>query len=172
MTILPEAKEESSGVPASRGQGKASPGRARSLARRSAVQAIYQWQVAGQDVSQIEAQFIAEQDMKKVDVAYFHELLHEVPAHLAELDDQFAAFLDRPIPELDPVERAILRIGAYELKCRPDIPYRVIINEAVELAKTFGADQSHKYVNGILDKVARKLRAVEMRMKSGQPAGE
>ncbi|MDX1251978.1 MAG: transcription antitermination factor NusB [Gammaproteobacteria bacterium] len=171
MTIVPEAKEEPSSAPARRGQGKASPGRARSLARRSAVQAIYQWQVAGQDVNQIEAQFVTEQDMKKVDVAYFSELLHEVPAHLAELDDQFASFLDRPIPELDPVERAILRIGAYELKCRPDIPYRVIINEAVELAKTFGAEQSHKYVNSILDKVARKLRAVEMQVKPNQSAG-
>lgn len=164
MTIFPEMKEDSTGMPASRGKSKASPGRARSLARRSAVQAIYQWQVAGQDVSQIESQFLAEQDMKKVDVAYFHELLHEVPAHLAELDTQFASFLDRPIPELDPVERAILRIGVYELKCRPDIPYRVIINEAVELAKTFGAEQSHKYVNGILDKVTRRLRTIEMQM--------
>lgn len=163
--------EEKKNAPARRGPSRLHPGHARSLARHRAVQALYQWQVAGQNLSDIDSQFVTEHDMKKADVAYFQELLHQVPAHLGELDAQFASLLDRPIPELDPVERAILRIGVYELKFRLEIPYRVIINESVDLAKVFGADQSHKYVNGILDKVARKLRATEMQMRS-RPQGE
>ncbi len=136
--------------------------RERTKARRCAVQGLYQWQLTGNDISFIEAQFIIDQDMSGVEVPYFQELLHKVPAHLHELEENFEALLDRPIDELDPVERAILRISTYEMAYRPEIPYRVVINEAVELAKTFGADQSHKYVNSIMDGVARKLRAIEV----------
>ena len=101
--------------------------------------------------------------MSKVDEAYFEELLHQVPRHVAELDALFGELLDRPIAEVDPVERAVLRLGTYELQHRLDIPYRVVINEGVELAKIFGAEDGHKYVNSILDGVARKLREVEVK---------
>jgi len=130
----------------------------RSRARRYAVQALYEWQVSGNDLRDIEAEFLASQDMAKVDVAYFQELLHQVPACLDALDAHLAPLLDRPIREVDPVERAILRLGAYELAERPEIPYRVAINEAVDLAKTFGAEQGHRFINGVLDKLAKKLR--------------
>ena len=136
---------------------------ARTKARRNAVQALYQWQLVGQDLAEIEAQFLAEYDMKKVDVEYFRELFREVPLHLHELDDHLIPFLDRPVDEVDPVERAILRLAAYELEFRLDVPYRAVINEAIELAKRFGAEHGHKYVNGIIDQVAKKLRAAEIK---------
>jgi N utilization substance protein B len=139
--------------------------RSRSQARRRALQALYQWQMTGQDLCDIDRQFLEEQEMGKVDIDYFQELLHQVPKFLEEIDGQCDAFLDRPMSQIDPVEQAILRIGSYELAKRPEIPYRVIINEAVELAKVFGAEQSHKYINGVLDKVAHELRAVEMKKK-------
>lgn len=135
--------------------------RERTMARRRAVQALYQWQEAGQSIAEIDDQFLTEQDMSRADVAYFQELLHKVPKCLDELDEYILPYLDRKIEELDSVERAILRIGVYELKYRVDVPYRVIINEAVQSAKVYGADQSHKYVNGILDKVSVDLRKVE-----------
>ena len=135
--------------------------RARSLARKRAVQALYMWQMTGKDIIDIDEQFVIEQDMKNVDVAYFKELLHKIPAKLTELDELLVPLLDRPFEEIDPIERAIMRIGIYELKFRIEIPYKVVINEGVTLAKTFGADQSHKYVNSILDKVAKMLRSGE-----------
>ena len=139
--------------------------RARSLARHKAVQALYQWQVSRQDANSIDAQFHEDQDLRKVDIAYFQELLHQIPQHLDELDAEIAPLLDRGLSEVDPVERVILRIGAYELQFRPDIPYRVVINEAIEMAKTFGGEQGHKYVNSVLDKLARKLRVTEISSK-------
>ena len=139
---------------------------ARSRARRAVMQALYQWEMSGADVREVEAQFIAEQDLSKADIPYFQALVHEIPAHLHEIDAIIAPLLDRPVRELDPVERAILRIGACELRYHPDIPFRVVINEGVELAKTFGAEQSHKYVNGVLDKVAHRLRVREVEKKS------
>ncbi len=135
--------------------------RERTMARRRALQAIYQWQQAGQDLSEIDSQFLKEQDMSGVEVSYFQELLHKVPQKVDELDELLAPYLDRNVDEVDYVERAILRIGVYELKFRLDVPYRVVINEAVELAKKFGAVQSHRYVNGILDKVSKDVRKVE-----------
>jgi N utilization substance protein B len=126
------------------------------------LQALYQWQLTGQSAHEIERQFVAEQDLARVDMDYFHELITQVPLRVAELDAVIAPLLDRPIPEVDPVERAILRLGAYELAYRLDVPYRVAINESIELAKTFGAEQGHKYVNSILDGVAKKVRAAEV----------
>ena len=134
----------------------------RHKARRLATQALYTWQMAGQSLTDIETEYSLDHDMKKVDGDYFHELLHQVPAHLDELDGHLVPLLDRTIDEVDGVERAILRLGCYELAHRLDVPYRVVINESVKLAKTFGADQSHKYVNGILDGVAKKLRSAEI----------
>lgn len=145
--------------------------RGRTQARRSAMQALYQWLLAGQTPHEIDAQFIAEQDMKGVDLDYFRDLLHGVPREIQALELCFAPFLDRPPQELDPVERSILRMGTYELMHRLDTPYRVVINESVELAKRFGAEGSHKYVNGILDKVAREVRKAEMRQGGGAKRG-
>jgi N utilization substance protein B len=136
--------------------------RSRSWARRYAMQAIYQWQMTGQDVAVIEAQFQDDQDMGKADVGYFQELLHQVPVRVQEIDTALTPFLDRPVPQIDPVELAILRIAGYELMQRLDIPYRVVINEAVEIAKKFGAEQGHRFINGVLDKAARQLRPHEM----------
>ena len=134
---------------------------ARRKARRSALQALYQWQLAGSTLSDIEAQFLAANDMQKVDRTYFHDLLHGVPAEVTGLDEALRPFLDRRVEELSQVEKALLRIGAFELKERLDVPYRVVINESIELAKVFGADDSFKYVNGVLDKLARRLRSAE-----------
>ncbi|MCG7897747.1 MAG: transcription antitermination factor NusB [Candidatus Thiodiazotropha lotti] len=138
----------------------------RSQARRHAVQAIYQWQMAGQDVSDIANQFLEEQELSSFEVPYFQDLLQGVPCNLGQLDELLKPSLDRAIDSVDPVERAILRIGAYELQHKIEVPYRVVINEAVEMAKVFGAEQGHKFVNGVLDQVARKVRAVEMGAKS------
>ncbi len=134
----------------------------RSKARHHAVQALYQWQLTGQDVADIDNQFLAEQDVKAFEVPYFKELVHGVPANLHALDEQLSPLLDRSLSSVDPVERAILRLGAYELMRHPEVPFRVAIDEAVELAKIFGAEQGHKYVNGVLDKMAKKVRRSEI----------
>ncbi|MEW7973420.1 MAG: transcription antitermination factor NusB [Candidatus Thiodiazotropha endolucinida] len=133
----------------------------RNQARKHAVQAIYQWQIAGQDIPDIINQFLEEQDLNSFEIPYFQDLMKGVPGHLVELDELLKPTLDRAIESVDPVERAILRLGTYELSHKPEIPYRVVINEAVELAKVFGAEQGHKFVNGVLDQVARKVRSVE-----------
>jgi len=135
----------------------------RHKAREAAVQALYQWQLTQQAPEQIESHFILDHEMGDVDVEYFHHLVREIPRHLHELDDHIAPHLDRDMAEVDPVERAILRLGAYEFEFQTEIPYKVILNEAVELAKTFGGEHGHKYVNAVLDKVAAGLRAEEIR---------
>ncbi|UTW47596.1 transcription antitermination factor NusB [Bacterioplanoides sp. SCSIO 12839] len=143
--------------------GKKSSPAARRKARRFAVQAIYQWQLAGANLAAIEAEFRTDNDMSKVDLEYFHDILHGVPREKADLDKKIEPLLDRRLDELTPVELAILRLGAYEMVHRIDVPYKVVINESVELAKTFGATDGHKYVNGILDKLAQRDRMVEIR---------
>ncbi len=136
--------------------------KARTNARETAVQALYQWQITGQNLNQIELEFIQEQRLKNVQKSYFVELFHGVPKQLDVIDQALTEFVDRPVEKIDPVERAILRMSVYELLNRLDVPYRVIINEGVNLAKRFGADQSHKYINGILDKVAQQNRTIEI----------
>lgn len=133
------------------------------------MQALYQWDMASQNLAEIEAQFREEHQLANTDLEYFGELLHQVPARLDELDAELERYLDRALRYLDPVERAILRIGAYELMQRLDVPYRVVINEAVELCKQFGAEQSHRYINGVLDKLARNntFRAAERSRRDG-----
>lgn len=150
---------ESDQQPSSAGRPKAS---ARRKARSLAVQALYGWHVANLPLSDIEAQYRADNDFAKVDGVYFHELLTGVGRNLTELDEHLASVLDRPVRELDPIEMAILRLGVYELVHRIDVPYKVVINEGIELAKIFGATDGHKYVNGILDKLAPSLRSVEV----------
>jgi N utilization substance protein B len=135
---------------------------ARRKARRLLVQALYQWQLADHTIAVINEQFAANDGMAKIDAPYFQELLQAIPPKCAELDAALAPFLDRPVAELDPVELTILRIGAYELAEQLGIPYRVVINEAIDLAKMFGALDGHKYINGVLDRLARNLRAAEM----------
>ena len=133
----------------------------KSQARHYAVQAIYQWQMTGQDIREVKEQFLTEQE-GGFDSNYFDALLQGVSGQLSTLDQQLKPCLDRSIESVDPVERAILRLGAFELIFRMEIPYRVIINEAVELAKVFGAEQGHRYVNGVLDKLAKESRNAEM----------
>lgn len=188
----------------------------RTLARRCAAQALYQWQISGANLGEIEKQFLeelattrilfrqfraggtltaAEQDSleellekycrlrdeqeppaeprsladlvrqswpPEIHEGYFKELLHQVPSRVDDIDAAIGEFADRSVSEIDPVERAILRLGGYELLFKPDVPYRVAVNESINLAKQFGAAHSHKYVNGILDKIARKYRALEI----------
>lgn len=136
----------------------------RHRARRAAVQALYQWQLTNGSPEDIEDHFILDHDMHEVDIEYFHYLVREIPTRLHELDDHLVPYLDRPINDVDPVERAILRIGAYEFEFHPEVPYRVILNEAVELAKTFGAEHGHRYVNAVLDKVSNDLRKDEKKI--------
>lgn len=138
------------------------PAHARKRSRRLAVQALYQWQLSDGSLRDIEQQFLEEQDFRMADVEYFRELLHRVPARLDDLDGILEPHMQRTVAEVDPVERAILRVAAYELLERLEIPFRVVLNEAVSLAKTFGAADSHKYVNAVLDQAARRLRAVEV----------
>lgn len=138
-------------------------GGSRHKARRAAVQALYQWDLTRQRPEEIESHFIYDHDMSGTDADYFHHLVREVPRHLHELEDHFHPHLGREPDALDPVERAILRLGTFELAFHPEIPYRVVINEAVELAKTFAAEQSFRFVNAVLDKVAARLRARERR---------
>jgi N utilization substance protein B len=135
----------------------------RNNARRAAVQALYQWQLTQQRPEDIESHFINDHELRGVDLDYFHHLVQEIPLHLHELDDHLSPHLDRAINEIDPVERAILRIGAFEFEFHPEIPYKVVLNEAVELAKTFGAEHGHRFVNAVLDKVAMKLRPTEIK---------
>lgn len=137
-------------------------------ARKAAVQAIYQWQITGQNLTLIEQYFIDEQffvENAEIQRNYFSELFHGVPQNLIDIDALLSNFVDREVDAVDPVERAILRLATYELLHAADTPYKVIINEAINLAKDFGADGSHRYINGILDKVAQKQRPDEIKSK-------
>ncbi|MDE2278090.1 MAG: transcription antitermination factor NusB [Xanthomonadaceae bacterium] len=136
---------------------------ARSRARRRALQALYAWQLSGSHMNAVIEQFRHEQDMEVADLDYFEDLLRGVEHHVDELDILLRPHLDREVGEVDPIERAALRLAAYELKHRLDVPYRVVINEAIEVTKRFGADHGHSYVNGVLDKVAAELRTAEKR---------
>ena len=126
------------------------------------MQALYQWHMAGASLTDIEAEFRSDYDFSHVDLAYFQALLHEIPAQIDSLEAGLETLLDRDLDELDPIERTLLRMGAWELSERLDVPYKVVINEAVALAKKFGATDSYKYINGVLDKAAHQLRKVEV----------
>ena len=138
----------------------------RRKARHYGMQALYQWHMAGASLSVIEAEFLDDYDFEHVDLEYFQALLHEIPSCVDELEAHLTPLLDRGLDDLDPIERTLLRMGCWELAERLDVPYKVVINEAVALAKKFGATDSHKYVNGVLDKVARELRKVEIEAAS------
>ncbi|MGH8233195.1 MAG: transcription antitermination factor NusB [Rhodanobacteraceae bacterium] len=134
---------------------------ARSRARRRAVQALYAWELGGNPMRKVIDDFRHEQDMQIADLEYFEDLLCGVEMYRAELDAGLEPFLDRDVERVDPIERAVLRLSAYELKFRPDVPYRVVLNEAVEVTKRFGSEQGHTYVNGVLDKLAHAWREAE-----------
>jgi N utilization substance protein B len=135
----------------------------RKRARTLVLQALYQWQVGQSSVSQVEAEFRTDHDFKRIDEDYFVEVFRSIPSNIGDLDKQFEMLLDRSLEDVDPIELAILRIGTYELKHRVDVPFRVVLNEAVELAKQFGGTDGHKYVNSVLDKLGPRLRAAECR---------
>ena len=135
----------------------------RSRARRRALQAIYAWQISGGNAEALLAQFAHEQAHEVADLNYFENLLRGVLDNRRELDEALAPFVDRPVEEVDAIERAVLRVAAYELRHRQDVPYRVVINEAIETAKRFGSEHGHTYVNGVLDRAAVEWRKVESR---------
>ena len=134
----------------------------RRKARHFGLQALYQWTLSGASVTDIEAEFRVDNDFRHTDGEYFSALLRGVTADVESLEMLFVPALDRALDELDPIERNLLRLGTFELRDRIDVPYKVVISEAVALAKKFGATDSHKYVNGVLDKIARDLRTVEL----------
>lgn len=136
-------------------------GRARSISRKLAMQALYQWQMTGQSAAELRNQYAAEEGYADCDGEYFSELVNSITEAAPALDAELGLLIDRPVAQLDPVERAVLLIGLHELGQRLDVPYRVVINEGVELAKRFGATEGHKFVNAVLDRAARRLRAAE-----------
>jgi len=136
-------------------------GSSRHMARRAAVQALYQWELTKQSRLEIEKNFLTDDRLKKVDDDYFKELIHEIPRLVEELDSSLAPFIDRDISLVDPIEKAVLRLAAYELIHHAEIPYRVVLNEAIELTRTFGSDNGYRFVNGILDKMGAEVRSVE-----------
>ncbi len=139
-------------------EGTVTPGM-RHKARHFALQAIYQWQMTGAPAAEIESQFLEDQPVKGADLEYLHDLIVGVAANCAKLDETFAPFLSRPLQDLDYIDKAILRLSTFELLFRQEIPFRVVINEAILLAKEFAEQDSHKFVNGVLDKVVKSIRA-------------
>ena len=134
----------------------------RRKARHYGLQALYQWTLSGASPSDIEAEFRVDNDFRHTDGEYFSAVLNGVVDDVDGLESLFEPALDRTLDELDPIERNLLRLGTFELRDRIDVPYKVVISEAVALAKKFGATDSHRYINGVLDKVARELRQVEL----------
>lgn len=137
---------------------------ARRHARRYAVQAMYQWQMTDASLTDIESEFILYHIDRQPDMLYFKELIHGIPKHQEAIDEAMQPYLGRDMTDIDPIELAVLRLATYELLHRPDVPYRVVINEALELTKRYGSIEGYKFVNGVLDRVARKLRATEIGM--------
>ncbi|MFY7697290.1 MAG: transcription antitermination factor NusB [Legionella sp.] len=132
--------------------------------RRLVLQALYQWLMSGAVLTDIEAQFRVANDMSRVDDTYFCRLLHGIPTQLNSLEQAFSPFLDRPINSLNPIELTVLRISTYELLNCPEIPYKVVLDEAISMAKEFGSQDGHRYVNGVLNNVAQKARMVEINL--------
>jgi transcription antitermination protein NusB len=137
------------------------PRRGRSASRELALQALYQWQLGGQGGQDVMLEFLAERLTPAADTEFFKELVLETTGRSKELDAGLTEFSDRPVTQLDPVEHAILLIGLYELAHRPEIPWRVVINEAVELCRRYGGSEAHKFVNALLDRAARRYRSAE-----------
>ena len=141
--------------------GKTTSG-ARTRARELMLQALYQKQIAGHDCAELKKQFREQTAYQRVDQEFFEETFAEICKRQEELEASISGLIDRPLEQLDPVELGILLIGVFELQHRIDIPYRVVINEGVNLAKRFASIDGHKYINGVLDRIARELRKVEI----------
>ncbi len=143
----------------------------RKHARDKAMQALYQWQMSGEELDWIRDMYVEEQGVATGDPEYFLELLYQVPQNLTAIDTAWQAFTDRSRDQLDPIETSILRIATWELMSHAEIPWRAVINEAVKLAKSYGADDGHKFVNGVLDPLARELRPLETAAGTGKEDG-
>ncbi len=133
----------------------------RRKARELAVQAVYSWQLSQNSITDVEANFLTDNSARRFDIAYFQQLLRGVATSVSTLDEAISPHVDRPLDDVDPVEKSILRVAIYELSNCQDVPYKVVINEAIELAKSFAADDSHKFVNGVLDKAVKLIRPQE-----------
>ncbi|QID16516.1 transcription antitermination factor NusB [Nitrogeniibacter mangrovi] len=141
---------------------------ARRRAREFALQGVYQWLISGNSVPQIEDQVQQAAGFDKADAALFTTLLRGALEAPAALEAEFAPFIDRTVAELSPIERAVLTVATYELKHHVEVPYKVVINEAIELTKSYGGTDGHRFVNGVLDKVAAQLRSVEVEARKAQ----
>jgi N utilization substance protein B len=130
----------------------------RRKARELAVQAVYSWQLSDNSVADVEAHFLTENAKRRFEIEFFQKLFRGVTSQVSSLDKAIEPHVDRPLDDIDHIEKAILRVAVYELSDCPDVPYRVVINEAIELAKLFAADDSHKFVNGVLDKTVKLIR--------------
>jgi transcription antitermination protein NusB len=144
------------------GPAKAKLAKARGRSRRLAMQAIYQWQMTGDSISGIKQQFVEENNFSKIDADYFSEVVSGVAASISELDPLLEKNMTRSVESVDPVERAILRVAVFEFVNRLDVPYRVVLNEAINIAREYCADNSHTFINAVLDKVAREIRQIEV----------
>lgn len=133
----------------------------RKHARDKLLQALYQWQLSGEDLDWIRDHYLAEQGVSSGDEAYFLELFYKIPSMVSKLDELFKPYVAKFEDHVDPIEANILRIATYEFLYQLEIPYKVVINEAVNLAKVYGSDESHKFINGVLDPLARELRSLE-----------
>lgn len=131
-------------------------------ARKFALQALYQWLMSGSELTEIEAQFRMINNMDKVDVDYFCRLLYGVPTNVQQLEDKLLPYLDREIAGLNPIELTVLRIGTFELLHCPEIPYKVVLDESISLTKEFGSQDGYRYVNGVLNNLAREVRSIEI----------
>jgi N utilization substance protein B len=153
---MSDSNDPAENIPAQKSVAKA-----RGKSRRLAMQAIYQWQMTGDNISDIKQQFFDENNMAKLDPAFFSEVVSGVASSISELDPLLEKYMSRTVESVDPVERSILRLATYEFINRLDIPYRVVLNEAVNIAKEFCAEKSHTFVNAVLDKVAKEIRHIE-----------
>ena len=147
-------------------------GRARSMSRRLALQALYQWQMTGQSFPELRNQYTSDEGYAEVDAEYFQQLLQGVIDDSVALDAMIGGWLDRPVAQLDPVEHAVLLIGVEELRAHVEVPYKVVLNECVELTKKFGATDGHKFINAVLDRAARQLRATEQQATARRSPGK
>lgn len=136
--------------------------KARRKAREFVIQALYQWQITGLVASEVLLQFLTFDGIKQADQPYFKHLFEGITEQVLVLDQTLLPFLDRPLKEVSPIEMAILRLGGFELLHCPELPYRVVLNEAIELSKIYGGTESYKFTNGVLDKLAKQLRSIEM----------
>jgi N utilization substance protein B len=161
--MLKREERRTKGRNASGGRSRTASKSSRRRSRELALQGLYQWQLAGKEPVMIAAELAEHEDFAKSDVAYFRTLLNGAVDNAPRLEAEMQPFLDRRVEELSPIERCILLLGGYELLRELEVPYRVVINEAVELAKVYGGTDGHKFVNGVLDKLAPRLREIEVR---------